>query len=420
MRYKNVMLLVIWVALCWPNMARPASPLSISRFVATADHDERLTYQAEKISFLKQSSSNTPFLNEVELRTRIDEFASDKQRYAIRLKPNGWGESRDGQIVYHATLAYNEAQQDFFLNEALRDRYTVVIDYLNNQQLIALNEALMALYEDRVNVLKQSGGDLAFDPNDLIDAENEIIQLELELINLKNKTVTITDEIRKRIPVEAPILFDTADMIGIKGIETVLTTIGPVVEKEHVFLKEARIKAELSDAWYQLEKSENRKYISFIEAAYDTDDRNDFEKAVTLQFGIAIPFINPNRLDANRRKLESLKDKNDYLNLKVEVTQDVIRLSRDEKRLIHQHEVLTKKLENSKTRSSFDMYRKMDGVSPLILLKLRESILKTDITMAKIMSQIYEKYIRLLAVSGKLTEKPLKNYLSSNLEVIAP
>lgn len=414
------MWLVVWTALCWPKVAGSESPLSISRFVASAARDERLTYQAEKIAFLKQSSPNTPFLSEIELRTRIDEFASEKQRYAIRLKPNGWGESRDGRIVYHATLAHNEAQKHLFLNEALKDRYDVVIDYLNNQKLIALNEGLMALYEDRVNVLKQSVGDLAFDPNDLIDAENEIIQLELELINLKNKTVTITDEIRKRIPVDETILFDTAHMIGIEGVENVLSTIGSIAENGHALLEEARINAELSDARYQLEKSENRKYISFIETAYDMDDRNDFEKAFTLQVGIAIPLINPNRLDANRRKLESMKAKNDYLTLKVAVTEEANRLSRDAKRLIRQYEVMTKKSESSKTRSSFDMYRKMDGVSPLILLKLRESILKTDITMEKIMSQIYGKYIRLLAVSGKLTEKPFKNYLSNNLEVIAP
>ncbi|NJL60024.1 MAG: hypothetical protein HC887_10695 [Desulfobacteraceae bacterium] len=61
----------------------------------------------------------------------------------------------------------------------------------------------------------------------------------------------------------------------------------------------------------------------------------------------------------------------------------------------------------------------MNGVSPLILLKLKESILRTDITIETITHHVYEKYIRLLDISGNLSDKPLKNYLSDTMEVIA-
>jgi len=415
MKYPIIILVML---LACPCFAAEKSPIAISRFLATAEHDETLIYQNEKISFLKQSSSNTPFLNEVEFRTKIDQFESDKQTYAIRLKPNGWGEAGDGKIVYHTSLKYNEAQHDLLLNNALKSRYNTVIDYLHHHQMVALSQALLLLYEERINVLKQSADDINFNPNDLIDAENEMIQSELDLINLKNNIVNIEDEIRRNITATDTISFDTAGVIGIGQIGRMPESIGMAEEREHVHLEKARLSWELAGAMYQLEQSENRKYLTYVEAAYNMDNRRDFDKAFSIEFGISIPIVNPNRLDTNRRTLDTLKAVSDYANLKREVAEKTTILSRDIRRLISQYNVLQEKKQDTKSQSSLDIYRRMSGINPLILLKLKESILKTDIAIQKITHQIYEKYIRLLDISGKLSIKPLKNYLSDNSEVI--
>lgn len=415
MKYRIIILFILFAV----TASAETSPISIGDFLATAEHDETLIYQNEKISFLKQSSSNTPFLNEVEFRTKIDQFESEKQTYAIRLKPNGWGEARDGEIVYHTSLRYNEAQHDLLLNNALKKRYNLIIDYLHQQQMIVLNDALMLLYEERVNVLKQSADNLNFNPNELIDAENDVIQSQLDQINLKNNIVNIEDEIRRNTIISDPIIFDTAGMVDIGQIGRNIESISMAEEREHVHIEEARLNWELAGAMYQLEQSENRKYLTYIEAAYDTDKRQNFDKAFSIEFGISIPFVNPNRLDTNRRTLNTLKAVSDYANLKREVTEKNAILLRDIKRLINQYGVLQEKKESSKSQSSLDIYRRMDGVNPLILLKFKESILKTDIAIQTITYQVYKKYVSFLDVSGRLFDKPLKNYLSANMEVIA-
>jgi hypothetical protein len=398
--------------------AAEKSPIAISWFLTTAENDETLIYQNEKISFLKQSSSNTPFLNEVEFRTKIDKFESDRQSYAIRLKPNGWGEARDGEIVYHTTLKYNQTQRDLLLNNALKKRYDIVLDYLHHKQMIVLNEALLILHEERMSVLKQSTDDINFNLNELIDAENDMIQSELNLINLKNAIVNIEDKIRRSITVADAILFDTGGMIGIGQIERMVESINMAEEHEHVHLEEARLNWELAGAMYRLEQSESRRYLTFIEAAYNMDNRYEFDKSVSIEFGISIPIVNPNRLDTNRRTLNTLKAVSDYANLKREMTEKTTIFSRDIKRLISQYKVLQEKKEGSRSQSSLDIYRRMSGVSPLVLLKLKESVLKTDIAIQKITHQIYEKYLNFLDISGKLSEKPLRNYLSDNSEVV--
>ncbi len=214
-------------------------------------------------------------------------------------------------------------------------------------------------------------------------------------------------------------MFDTGGMIGIGQIERMIENISMAEESEHVHLEEARLNWELAGAMYKLEQSENRRYLTFIEGAYNMDNRYEFDKSVSIEFGISIPIVNPNRLDTNRRTLNTLKAVSDYANLKREMTEKTTIFSRDINRLISQYKILQEKKEGSKSQSSLDIYRRMSGVSPLVLLKLKESILKTDIAIQRITHQIYEKYLNFLDISGKLSEKPLKNCLSDNSEIIA-
>ena len=415
----TLIFLFLTMAVICPHAFAGISSFSMNRYLSTAFQDDTLSFQNETISFLKNTSSNTPFLNEIEFRMKIDEFESDKQQYAVRLKPNGWGEAENGRKVHDKTVQYNETYYDFLLNQALKDRYDIIIDYLYNRRIISLNEKLMVLYEDRVNVLKQSVDNVNFNPDDLIDAETDVIRLELDLIDLKNDTVTIEGEILRNLPGADAVDFDTAGMIGIPAMKKIIAGTD-LSEGQNIHLEHTRQDAALSKAQYELEKSENRKFLSFIEAAYDTDDQDDFEEAFSIQVGISIPFGNPNRLDINRRKLSSLRAQSEYAIRQKEVREDSAILSRDVNRLIAQYIVLKAKNTRSKTQSSFDTYRRMEGVSPLILLKLKESLLKTDIAMQKINRRIYEKYIQFLDISGKLSEKPYKNYLSDNLELIRP
>jgi hypothetical protein len=47
---------------------------------------------------------------------------------------------------------------------------------------------------------------------------------------------------------------------------------------------------------------------------------------------------------------------------------------------------------------------------------MKKSILKTEVAITKMKRRILRKYVNLLDVSGMLSEKPLRNHLSTNLE----
>jgi hypothetical protein len=172
----------------------------------------------------------------------------------------------------------------------------------------------------------------------------------------------------------------------------------------------------MASAKYILEQAENKTYLSFFEAAYDMDNNNKFEKAFSIEFGVTIPIVNPSRLDINRRKINSLKAKSDWIKVKKDIQKSFNAFSRKINRLITQYEIISLQKKKSRTQETFDIFRQMDGANPLILLKLKESMLKNEITMHKIQHQIYETYIKVLDCSGALSAQPLINYLSTKLQ----
>jgi hypothetical protein len=394
-----------------------AMAISIDEFIATASDDYTLDFQNEKIAFLRSSSSNTPFINEIELRTQTDEFDPDRQRYRVRVQPNGLGEARYGKKVYYTTLQYNEAQYDLLLNDALRNRYVTVINLLYNKAHLELMRKLMVLQEDKINVLRKSVNNLDFDARDLIDAEDDVIKLQVDMISLEEEIIILEDEIRKNIPTDGPIELDISNMVDHKFIESFVTKLD-TESPDNVHLRNAELSSRLSSERLELERAENKRYISYFEATYDMADRDELDKALSLEFGITIPIVNPNRLDINRRKMTSLRDKRRFIDQQRVTAYDISKTLRDIKRLLKQYEVLTQKKEASKAESSLKTYMKVEGVDPLILLKLRESMLKTEIALEKINNRIYAEYIKLLDVTGTLIEKPITNYLSINMEQI--
>jgi len=394
--------------------------IMVRDFLATAIHDYTLENQTEKIDFLHTATPNTPFFDRIELRTESDEFELSRQRYSLRFYPNGWSESANGKKVYEATVQCNEIQRDALLHQALKKRYTLVIDFLHSRNTLKLNRKLMALYEDRLNVLSQSSNSVDFDINDLIEAEDDSNRLQVKLIDLENRRSTIEDEIRVCIPEEVSIEFDTDSIAEIGLIKKTIRQLSATPDKDNVYFRNSRVRLELARCRYNLEKSRSSQYIRYFEANYDNEERHDTREAFSVELGIRLPFINSNRLDVNRRMLGYLTEKGRYEGLKRALSEKLTLLSGDLKRSIEQHELLMTNKERGTAESSIGTYMHLEGIDPLILLKIKESILKRDITLENTQYKIHTQYIEFLDAVGKLSEKPLRNYISSAQERVVP
>ena len=393
-----------------------AAGVTVNEFLSSAGQDPTLHFQNEKVSFLEGSRPNTPLIREVEFRARVDQFKESQQRYGVRLSPTGWGETRNGRRVYKARLEYNEAQLELLLNKALKRRYRVLIDFARTRDLLDLNRKLMEIAEDRLDIKRKSIDDLDSDPTALLAAEDDIIQLQLDIIDLENSVRDLEDEIQTAMGAEGPVSLDPVDLIDIDAIKQAIEGFSHPPEVENVHIRRAHLSTELAENRYNLEKAENRRYLSFLQFDYEMDERRDFEEAMILRFGIMIPIVNQNRLDIDRRKITSLREKSDYENLKREVAGEIPFFLRDLERSLKQYDILLQRKAESNAKSSLEVFQQIEGTNPLKLLKMKKSMLKTEVALVKMTRRILKKYVNLLDASGKLLDKPLVNHLSRDLE----
>jgi len=416
MRMLIVVLSFFWAAAALTD----AGEITVSDFLATARNDYTLDNQNAKLDFLHTSSSNTPFFDRIEFRTETDGFEFPRQRYSLRFYPNGWGETGSGKKVYKTTVAANETQRALLLHQALKRRYTLVVELLHTRNMVELTQQLMVLYEDRVRVLRQGSESTDFNMNDLVEAEDDYTRIQLELIDLENTRSAIDAAIRACTPDNASVGFDAGSIAEIGSIEKAIRQLNTAIDEDNVYLRDSAARLELAQWSYDLEKSRGRKYISYFETHYDNEERHDAREAIFVELGIRFPFINTNRLDTNRRMLAYLTEKGRYEELKQVLSEKRSALTGDLEKLLKQHALLTAKEERASLKSSLTTYLHLEGVDPLMLLKLKESTLKRDITLEKLRYAIYSQYVEFLDVLGALSEKPLKNYLSSAQELVAP
>jgi hypothetical protein len=338
-----------------------------------------------------------------------------KPLYVVRFTPNGWGEARQGKRMYRLSLKYNSAEYDLLLNNAMKQRYRLVLDHLYRKKLLVFYRQLAVIYADRINVLEKSASGLDFDFNDLVNSEDDDIRLQLDIINLENDLDAVDDEIRMSLTGRDQIAFDTSDFINPADIRARLKSLDTSLNPDNIHLKSSRLRMGYSEARFKLEKAENRNYLSYFEARVDRDEAR-FREGLSAGLGIRIPIVNPNRLDINRRRLASMEDKARYENNKRRLAEKIVANLQDLDRLLRQHKILTDKKSGSKAESSLALYSKMDGVNPLILLKLKESTLQIEMSLLKISFRVLEEYINLLDDAGSLIKRPFTNYLSRDKE----
>ncbi len=420
---------ILVISLCLQSIHAEKS--AIGTFLLTADKDYAVAEQEKKVSFLEGSSKNMPVIDDIEIRIRNQAFRFDGQRYSLRVEPRGFGETRSSRNLYRQRVNYNKQRREVLYNRALKNRYDMIIDLLFRESMLQFHKDMTVLYEDKIKVLRKQLGSENFNLTDIIKAEDKLTQLKFENIERERSVNRLKKEIGLYLETEETVKFDTAGLLTVEDINKAVENTEFMLDTNNVNLKYDRLNFQLAESRYKMEVSESRRYVPFFEFGYDHGERleelaekedgdeYDLKRAFIMNLGIRIPYINTDRQDINRRKLEYLTDRENYLELKKELAERMKKDIEDIKLLVSQYTFLAARESDVNAESSLKKYLKMDGVDPLILLSIRQSILENDIKKEKIRFDIYRNYIRVIDVNGQLSHKPLKNYLSLKQEVIA-
>jgi hypothetical protein len=398
-----------------------ARRLTMAQFLATASKDYRLRNHEELTDYFKNARTSTPYLNRIELRAESD-FDRPRQRYELRVYPKGWGETRHTRELTEVTDQSNRLADRAIFNSALQERYDLLLDHLELTGLLDLQRQLLAVYNDRITVLRRKSASVPdFDVTALLSAENQLVDKRLAIIRLQNRLTSIRHRMALIAGHPAEIAVPRDDLLPIAEIARLARRarrVRPTRDIDNIYLQRRRVRVKRADVRYRLEVARDRDYLRFFKVEFETDRHDQLERAFTVGLALKLPFINPDRHEANRRKVRYLEQKLRLEQERRETSERVISHSRALLRLLAQQKVLRDRKDRGDAEASFRRYLAMDGIDPLLLLKVKESILEGDIRLTEIENAIRKRHVALLDVLGRLGQRPLRNVISRRGEVL--
>ncbi|MBN1984195.1 MAG: hypothetical protein JW795_21885 [Chitinivibrionales bacterium] len=423
---QKCLLLIIAIVGC-----AVAQKITISECLRSVAENPLVKIQDEKIRFLTKSSADAPCIDDAQFGIRNEAFLLNRNRYSIRFDPAGLGETGAKRQLNKKSIVSSETRKRFLINMVLKSRYIKILEFLSQKNILQLNHELLAVYEDKIKVLKKTSGTVKFDMADLLDVEDKFTKLNYETIEMEKRSESLLGQIRTFTKTKFDEI-DTTGFISIQMVDSIISSGGLHIDTNNVYLADLRAQYRQAESRYALEKSEGRRFIRAIEFSYDHGqyldelaDKNDpkgkeydLNKAFLLSFDFQLPFIGVNQADRDRRQLSFLSAREDYVQTRFELDTQMVKDMDDIKISVAQYAFLDSRESDVNSQASLKRYLKMDGIDPIILLSIKESILENSVNKEESRFNIIYNYLKVIDYAGKLTEPPLRNYLLKSRELI--
>ncbi len=391
--------------------------ISSSQLLATAKNEQPVLLEEKKLEFLKNTNFNMPVSDELEYRTEAEEMNFQEQEHTLRWSFTGIKERKEQKKYHQTSIQLQESERQLVFQEILFDRYRDLVDYLFLMKENDFLQQQKLVLDDQLNIMRTLAGQTTdFDIEDLIRTEDDWHELEIDILRLEKDIQDLEDLFATKIRSGTLIKIDTSDILNITQINSIILQLSDSLNL-NVDVREQYARIAETNAEYNLEKAENQQTFDFVQLRYrDRDMALAVEREWHLGIGLQIPLKNANRIQLNELELERIEEENRLTLLQNTLSERIQNTKRDLAFSFQQYNRVKEQLEDSQAKYSFEEYGKLYGSDPLSLLYMKESLLKRERTLLQIEEDIFRDYLRLLDLTGKMVEVPLRNYLSGSLE----
>ncbi|QDH78812.1 hypothetical protein FKX85_07095 [Echinicola soli] len=279
---------------------------------------------------------------------------------------------------------------------------------------------LRDLLEDRINTLKKLANNLDFDYQELLEAENDFHKLQIDLVDLENNVMQSSREIGRLLRIQGTLELEEKDLISVDDIMVFVKSYSGGIDNTNFYYEQQSLNVNLAELEYQQKKASAKNPIKFFEASYRDDLNDTFRKDFSVGMGIKIPIGLAAKGSLNERVIKIVKEKNELDELKFELNESIREIILQLDVLFDKHRLLTTILKESNEKESLKKYRSIEGISPLVLLKVKENIIKKQQIRLDLEKEIFSLYLEFLDLNGLLIKSPLVNYLSSQQKFMYP
>jgi len=391
--------------------------LSTTNFLATAAQQQSIQVIQQKIDFQQAADYSINWFNELEFRTETNDFDFSKQEYTLRVKPNTKRQINAQNQFHQASINVNEIELDLAFKKGLVLRYKWLIDILKTEQDLVAKKTLEVIATDKLNVLKQSTGDINFKVKDLIKAEDDLQEIETDIFKLEQKKSILNSQLSYFSNTVKSVVIPKKDLITLPQIQLLLANQN-LDFTNHIALARKQSRLQLIEKETEIEQSKIKNPINYAQVKLGGNNNDLFTEYISFGLGINLPEIGNDKLDLNELALDKIEEQGEYDLLKTELEQRQERLIQGISQLIAEQEFLKKQLENSQAKFTYEQLLQLDDANPLDILDLKEILVKKENAIQKLDIQILEWFVEWLDASDKIMTKPLKNYLLQSQEVI--
>ena len=384
----------------------------------TALNDEAYQQQQGNEAFFNQSSLNLPYLEELEFRTETHEFDPNLQEYAIRLKFNTRRQIKVQKGINQEERSLRYYAQQAYLEELLFHRYQVLIDAWYHQQQLGLLTTQLPWYRDQEQLIRQriaERGQRSYD--DLLKLEDDRLafrqqqekssqQEELLARLYSNWLGSSTDTL---LFPALPQPEDIADYWQEWQLDTLVLPWSVQAQQTQKQLVSLELAAE---------QAEERNRLNFFQIRYQGDNNPILREQLTLGVGVTLPF----------RSARSVKNQYLLLEQREEAWQEaektrswLEKLRSAEGQLARQldnYDRAQKNLEDYITQFSPQRLADLGVTEPELLLRAQGGIFQRQQLVLEEQQQLYQDYLEVLLLSGRLSQAPYRNWLSVDQEAL--
>ncbi len=398
------------------QVLRAQNNISTSDILKSSFKTSQVLFNEDRATFLSNANLKLPFIESVEFRTESRDLLLERQEYTIRISPNSTRAiSRHNQINKNR-LEEVEIENQIQINLELKKRYYLIIDFIFNERMITLFEEKQDQLNDKLFLLSEKVYDTNFDVKDLIETEDDFFDTKLKVSYLKEEN----NHLKRRITLSLGVSVDSLklDDDRLLQVEQILNhdqkdSLG----SDNLPLKLMKLKINTLENEMQLSVAKSNQFLDYVQAKYGGKNSFLFNENFSIGLGFKLPFFGSSnaRKGAVYHKKLSEESKILYLTNKLkesrELDQDALNSA------IKNYTLLVEQNEKSSVSSIYETYQEMEGISPLILLKLKILQQKKKIEILKSEYELYTSYIRSLASKELLFKQPYLNYLSSDVNL---
>ena len=359
-------------------------------------------------------SNDTPGIKGLEFRSETGNFDIMEQKYALRLYFKGFGETRSSREFVKNMQALHKLDYISARSEVLFERYRAVVTYIQHKKELKIIETMRELLNDKLSVTEKIG-DITGETTEIdkMDIEDKITEIEMRRIEVESTVETIEAIVKNDMGEEMTPAFDKEKIVSVGDIEKFAQSLDDIhgatkAESSYQTLREIVAGNEIA-----LEQAKERDWLKYIALEYNTDDRSKRpSRGFSIGFAITIPGFKNNQTSIIKKQIKSLEQNSDFES-QSRIKETEIRIALlTLKREIRQYKTLAERKDDIEKSGILQKYSSIEGVNPMMVIKLKEKILKKELKLAELEFKIYEKYINLAYLMGLYEDLQSGNFLS--------